>query len=100
MATSPRVSDGFLNAGHSARPSSRSQNSRPTKRSTCHTRPMLVNSSPWLPSQKLKSTPFFCRVPSQPHTVEPTTMAISAQNSASTPSRCSLGSCPESRGAM
>ena len=61
---------------------------------------MLVNSRPWLPSQKLKSVPLRCSVPSQPVTVEPTTMAISAQNSRSTPSFCSLGSRPPSSGAM
>ena len=33
------------------------QNSRPTNSRICQTRPMLVNSRPWLPSQKLKSTP-------------------------------------------
>ena len=61
---------------------------------------MLVYSRPWLPSQKLKSKPFFCSVPSQPHAVEPTTMRMSAQNSTSTPSFCSLGSCPDRSGEM
>ena len=61
---------------------------------------MLVNSRPWLPTQKLKSTPRCCSVPSQPVAVEPTTMAISAQNSTSTPSFWNFGSLPDSSGAM
>jgi hypothetical protein len=78
IATMPRVSDGFVNAGHSARPSSSSQKSRPTNSRICHTRPMLVNSSPCAPSQKVKSKPWRCSVPSQPKAVEPTTIATSA----------------------
>ena len=99
IAIRPRDSEGFISAGHSARPSRNTQNSRPTNNSNCQTRPMLVNSRPWLPSQKLKSKPRCCSVPSQPVRVEPTTTTMSAQNSTSTPSFCSLGSRPDSSGA-
>ncbi len=100
MAISPRDSDGVFRAGHRARPSSATQNSRPTNSSSCHTRPMLVYSRPWLPIQKPKSAPRCCSVPSQPVAMEPTTMKISAQNSRSTPSFWNLGSRPDSSGAM
>ena len=100
MAIRPRDSEGFISAGHSARPSRKAQNSRPTNSRYCHTRPIEVNSRPWLPSQKLKSAPLRCSVPSQPVAVEPTTIAISAQNRTSTPSFWNFGSLPESSGAM
>ena len=100
MAIRPRLSEGVFSAGHRARPSSTAHSTRPTNSRYCQTRPMLVNSRPWLPIQKAKSVPLRCSVPIQPVAVEPTTITISAQNRKSTPSFWNFGSLPPSIGAM
>jgi len=78
MAIRPRDSEGVFSAGHKPRASSATQMSRPTKSRICQTRPMLVNSRPWLPIQKANSLPGLCRLPTQPVAVDPATMKSSA----------------------
>ena len=48
---------GARSAGHSARPTSVSQSSRPTNRKICQKRPMSAYSQPWWPNQKLYVEP-------------------------------------------